>query len=96
MTDYQPVPPPPTSYQGGYSTASYNVLAIVGFVLAFVVPIGGIVCGHIALAQIRRTHERGRGLALAATILGYVFVAFFVVMVLLAVLLQAMVAGSRY
>ncbi|MGO4534413.1 DUF4190 domain-containing protein [Leifsonia sp. 2MCAF36] len=50
---------------------SWNVLAIVGFVGSFWAGLIGIVCGHIALAQIRRTGEKGRGLALAGTIIGY-------------------------
>jgi hypothetical protein len=54
----------------------WNALAIIGFVLAFVVPPGAIACGHIARAQIRTTGEQGDGLALAALILGYVFTGF--------------------
>jgi hypothetical protein len=57
------------------TTPPWNPLAIIGFVLAFVVPPGAIVCGHIARGQIRRTGEQGDGLALAALILGYVFTA---------------------
>ncbi|MEA9986845.1 MULTISPECIES: DUF4190 domain-containing protein [Subtercola] len=54
-------------------TASTNVLAIIALVLGFVVPIGGIVTGHIALSQIKKSGESGRGLALAGTIMGYAF-----------------------
>ncbi|QHC56250.1 DUF4190 domain-containing protein [Rathayibacter tanaceti] len=49
----------------------YNVLAIIGFIAAFVVNIVGIVLGFIALSQIKRTGEKGRGLALAAVIIGF-------------------------
>ena len=35
-------------------------------------PLGGIIAGHIALGQIKRTGEGGHGLALAGTIIGYV------------------------
>jgi hypothetical protein len=42
-------------------------------VLAFVFPLGGIVCGHIARGQIKRTGEGGDGLALAGLIIGYAF-----------------------
>jgi hypothetical protein len=49
-----------------------NTLAIVALVLSFVVSIGGIVCGHLALAQIKRTGEAGREFALAGLIIGYV------------------------
>ena len=50
-----------------------NVLAIIALIAAFVVPLAGIICGHIALSQIKRTGENGRGLALAGTVLGYIF-----------------------
>ncbi len=55
-----------------------NSLAIVAIILGFLVPLGGIICGHIALGQIKRTGEGGRGLALTGLIVGYVFTAFVV------------------
>ena len=75
---------PPTQhpgYQAGYQLDAYgrpvvprtNTLAIVALVLAFTVPIAAIVTGHIALSQIKRTGEEGHGMAMAATIMGYVF-----------------------
>lgn len=66
----------------GPDAPPWNALAIIGFVLAFVVPPGAIACGHIAMGQIRRTGEQGHGLALAAAVLGWVFtglIALFVV-----------------
>jgi hypothetical protein len=71
----------------------WNALAIVAFVLAFVVPPGGIVCGHIARRQIRSTGEQGDGLALGGLILGYVFTAAIVLFVLvwLAVLVATLI-----
>jgi len=58
---------------------STNVLAILALVSAFVVPlILPIVLGYIALGQIRRTDQEGRSLALAAVIIGWVFLAFIV------------------
>jgi len=57
----------------GYYAPPTNTLAILALVLAFVVSIGGIICGHIALSQIKRTGEGGRGLALAGLVIGYVF-----------------------
>jgi len=65
-----------------------NVLAIVSLVLSLasvlvgISAIGGIVCGHIALGQIKRTGESGRGLALAGVIVGYALVGFFFLLVL--------------
>ena len=42
------------------ASAKFNTLAIVGFVLAFVVNIAGVVVSFIALSQIKKTGERGR------------------------------------
>lgn len=50
-----------------------NTLAIVTIILAFVFSVAGIVTGHIALKQIDRTGESGRGLAKAGLIISYVF-----------------------
>lgn len=51
--------------------AKTNTLAIVSLVLAFFVSLGAVICGHIALGQIKRTGEGGRGLAIAGLVLGY-------------------------
>lgn len=66
--------PPPPGY-GQDPVAATNALAIVALILSLLVPPGGIICGHIALGQIRRTHEQGHGMALAGTIIGYVVTA---------------------
>ena len=52
-----------------------NTLAVISFISAFVIGLAGIVVGHISLTQIKRTGDRGHGLALAGTIIGYVNVA---------------------
>lgn len=63
--------PPPTGT---------NLMAIVAFALSvlavFVAPaaLGGVVCGHIARRQIRRTGEQGDSWALAALLLGYLLI----------------------
>lgn len=67
----------------GYAIASL-VLGIlwlfwIGSVLA-------IIFGHIALGQVHRSRESGRGLAIAGLVLGYVGLALFVVGVIGAVL----------
>ena len=66
MSDVTP-PRPPTAPVG----AKTNTLAIVSLVLAFFVSLGAVICGHIALSQIKRTGENGRGLAIAGLVLGY-------------------------
>lgn len=74
MSDYQPAPPPSTPYAGSSAPVQKtNVLAIIALILGIVIPIGGIICGPIALGQIKRTGENGRGLALAGLIIGIVF-----------------------
>ncbi len=55
---------------GAPASASTNVLAIIALVLGFVVPVAGIVTGAIALSQIKRTGEKGRGLALGGLVAG--------------------------
>jgi hypothetical protein len=53
----------------------YNLLAIVSFVSAFVVPIAAIVTGVLALSQLKTSQELGRGLSKAGVILGFVLTA---------------------
>lgn len=59
----------PTPQRQGQQT---NPLAIVSFVSSFFISLVGIICGHIALTQIKKSGGKGRGLALAGTIIGYV------------------------
>jgi hypothetical protein len=72
---YAPVP----SVQPARPT---NVLAIVSLVascVGFALP--GVILGHIALHQIKRTGEQGHGLALAGLIVGYVMFAITLILV---------------
>jgi hypothetical protein len=50
---------------------TWNVPSIISLVLAFAFAPAGVVLGHVALVQIKRTHERGWGLAVAALWVGY-------------------------
>jgi hypothetical protein len=92
------VPPPtlPTEY-----TAPTNQLAIIALaaaILSWVLfPVFGalvaIVTGHIARGQIRRTGESGKGLALAALVIGYVHL---VVVFVAAIVWVAVVGGFLF
>ncbi len=75
----------------------YNVLSIVAFVLSIVgVSLIGVILGHIALSQVKRTGERGRGFAVAALILGYIGIAVGIILVIvwIAVLGSAISSGT--
>lgn len=71
----QPQPPygqqphPPLNAPGG--KGGTNTLAIVSLVSSFFVGLAGVITGHIALSQIKRTGEEGRGLAIAGLVIGY-------------------------
>jgi uncharacterized membrane protein len=69
-----PAAPAPYTSQGYANPAGedkYNVLAIISLVSAFFVSLAAVICGHIALSQIKKTGEKGRGLAIAGLVLGY-------------------------
>lgn len=71
-----------------------NTMAIVALVLAFVIPPLGIIFGHIALSQIKRTGEQGRTLAIVALVIGYVTVALWLI-VLLALIIIGVIAANQ-
>ena len=89
-----PQAPASTPYSAPPPAAGTNVLAIIALVASFFVPIAGIICGHIALAQIKRTGEQGRGLALAGLIIGYVFTALILLYFLFIIVVIVIAAGS--
>jgi len=53
----------------GTASPRANVLAIVAFVCAFLVNTAGGILGLVALKQIGRSGEAGRGLAIASVII---------------------------
>ena len=69
---------PPMGYPAARRT---NVLAILSLVFAFVFWPLGIVCGHIARRQIRRTGEAGQGLATAGLIVSYLSLALLILLI---------------
>lgn len=68
-----------------------NTFAILSIVFSLVGGLLGIVFGHIALAQIKRTPQRGSGLALTGLVIGYLQLAIIVVLLVVA----TVVAASR-
>jgi hypothetical protein len=67
---YAPAPTAP-AYAAAPAAPKTNVLAIVSLVSAFFISLVAIITGHIALSQIKKTGEQGRGLAIAGLVLGY-------------------------
>jgi hypothetical protein len=57
--------------RAGQANAGTNSFAIVALVLGLVLGPLAVPFGHVARSQIRRTGERGDGMALAGLILGY-------------------------
>lgn len=84
-----PLPPPLQNQQPYYQgtppvqlhpSSRYNEMSIIAIVLILFFPPVSLILGIIALNQIKRTHERGRGLAIASIIIGGIVIAFFVLM----------------
>lgn len=99
---YRPAQPP-YGY-GGYPAIRTNPLAVtslvsslVGVVFGWTWVLGlgvivGVITGHIALGQIKRTGEKGRGMAIAGVIVGWVAIGF-AVLILVAFALFATIGG---
>lgn len=79
----QPYPGQPVYPYAYAPEPGTNVLAIVSLVSAFFISLVAIITGHIALSQIKRTGEKGRGLALAGLIIGYISIALGAALVIL-------------
>jgi uncharacterized membrane protein len=62
-------------------TNSFSIVSLVLGILFFVplAPILAIIFGFIALNQIKRTGEQGRGMAIAGIILGFFWIALLII-----------------
>jgi uncharacterized membrane protein len=69
----QPASSPQYGQQAPYPPAQpgYNTMSIVAFILAFFISVVGVILGFVALSQIKKSGEQGRGLAVAAIIIGF-------------------------
>lgn len=70
-------------------TMGTNIMAILSLVFAFVFSLLGVIFGHVALSQIRRTGEQGRGLAIAGLVIGYLSLVTATVVVILWIVMFA-------
>ena len=89
-----PVPPQAPAYNAAPAQAPMNVLSLVSFIGSFFISLVGIICGHIALGQIKKTGERGRGFALAGLIIGYVSIALTIIFIIIGIMTAAAVSSS--
>lgn len=73
-----------------------NTMAIVALIASFFVALVGVILGHIALSQIKKTHEGGRGLAIAALIIGYIGIAAWVILIIVWIVVVAAATSMGY
>ncbi len=92
-------PPPPPPYQYPYTNRNVqkptNGFAIASLVVSLTC-FGGIlavILGHVALSQIKRSQEEGRGLAIAGLVIGYIGLALTVLYVLMYVAIGVGMSG---
>jgi peptidyl-prolyl cis-trans isomerase B (cyclophilin B) len=84
--------PPAGGYYPAYSQVPHtNSMAVASLICAFVMAPLGIVFGHVALSQIRRTGEEGRGFAIAGLAIGYVATALGILFIILWIMFFAAV-----
>ncbi len=55
------------------ASSSYNGLAIAGLVLAFIIPLVGLILSILGLSAVKKNNQKGKGLALAGIILSVLF-----------------------
>lgn len=84
----------PNPYASAATGPRTNTLAIISLVLAFFISLGAVICGHIALSQIKKTGENGRGLALAGLVLGYIGLVVGFLAVIFAVVFPFLLIGT--
>lgn len=91
-------PPAPTyaaPVQTPVNSARTNTMAIVSLVTSFFIALAGVIFGHIALSQIKKSGESGRGLAIAGLIIGYIGIAaWIIVLIVYALFLGLLAAGA--
>lgn len=104
---YPPAAYPPPGYGAFTPAPKTNTLAvfamiasIAGFIwlLPLIGSVAGAIMGHISLGQIKRTGEKGYGMALAGVIVGWVGLALAVIggIALIAFIGWAAENGARY
>ncbi len=89
--------PPPVQHLGPQAyppVRQTNSMAIAALVSSLVLAPLGIVFGHMALSQIKRSGDDGRGLAIAGLVIGYVTTALLVLFAVIVVVYFVVLIGS--
>ena len=73
-----------------------NVLAIVGFVLAFLVPIAGLICSVIGKREAPKYGGNGTGLATAGIVISIVELVFIVIYIIIFIAMFSAAASGGY
>lgn len=73
-----------------------NTMAIIALIASFIISLVGVILGHISLSQIKKTGEGGRGLAIAALIIGYIGIAGWIIGIFVWIAVIASVGLSSY
>ena len=63
--------PPAPSFGAPPPRGDLNTLAVLSPIFGVIIPPAGVALGHLALPQINRSGERGRGAAIAGLVIGY-------------------------
>ena len=90
----------PASVDTKFDYTKLNTLAVVSLAsaISWVGAVAGVITGHIALAQIKRSGEKGRALAITGLVLGYLYIAgsIFFGLLMLLFRLRGWVGGDEF
>ena len=87
------VPVKKNALNDGEKTSKTNTMAIVGFILSFLISIAGLICCIIARKQCNETGEQGMGLATAGMIISIVSIVLSFIFILIYVIVIAAAAA---
>ena len=87
----------PVTPKAKFDWTSLNTLAVVSLASAIsgIGALIAVITGHISLAQIKRSGETGRTMALTGTIIGYVYLSLWIIFGVLSVIAKALIFSGH-